>query len=48
MKKLCMGNESEYIDFWLTTSHDSHFNSSYSASNTSNPKLFAIYKALYK
>ena len=46
MKKLCMGNESEYIDFWLTTSHDSHFNSSYSASNTPNPKLFESKKKL--
>lgn len=41
-----MGNESEYIDFWLTTSHDSHFNSSYSASNTPNPKLFESKKKL--
>lgn len=36
-----MGKDSDYIDFWLTTSHDSHSSSGYSSGgNAPNPKLF--------
>lgn len=36
-----MGKDSDYIDFWLTTSHDSHGSSGYSSGgNAPNPKLF--------
>ena len=34
-----MGNDSDYIDFWLTTSHDSHYNSFHPGSDAPNPNL---------
>ena len=42
-----MGKDSEYMDFWLTASHDSHScRGYYSGGNAPNPKLFESKKKL--